>query len=494
MIRLALLVCATQVAHADDDPFVRSRIELSRPVSARILWHVDEDERADFVLYDGARVAVHLQRGDGSFVSTPDVERALPEGTTLFAFEDLDGDHRLDLFAFTPKGFRALRLLDGAALELAVPAASETLFAASAELTPQIYWSFFHDLCGDARRELVVPLPEGLWCGELPTGRSVRLPASRSESLTIDPPGLEGRLRRRTGVPPLAFTSRAGGTERLALSQGRRLEWFEVVESQEGAALATRHLASWEIVPTAEGPDPWFGAEGERAEILERAQLEDIQGDGWPDLVRWDASARAFAFAWGGPGARRIAAPDQVLRVASEPSAWRLLDLDGDGRRELVLFEERDVTQPGNALRAWLGGGSPAQILVFGRADGSDRFAPYPSARLDYRVRTAVGSQDGSFELALRRIADLGSDFDGDGRLDFLVQPADGRLELRPGRPGPLFDSEPAWKLEIPSDETYRDIALHTGDMDSDGRADFALHYRGWDGSPAEQIVVFVQR
>lgn len=487
------LCAALPSAPAQEPPrYLRSELALPQPLAERVIQDADGDGRADLVLYRGGELALHLQEEGGRFAERPTRAFALPEGTTLFGFGDLDGDGRLELLAHTPRALRAITLVDGRAPKLELPDAAQSLFRGAGELAPHIYWHFLQDLVPGGRSELVLPRRDGLAVHELGgTAREGLLRCAPSARVTLDPPGLEGRLRVRTRVPPIAFFPRRGQSALLALSRGRAVEHYEW-HADEGALRATL-VAELELASPADGIDAFFAAGDPRPEVLERAQLCELDGDGWPDLVRFDEAERSFAFVYGGPGTRRVERPDEVLRIAARPSRWRLQDLDGDGRAELLLFEEQDVRAPAGALKAWLGGGSKAQLAVYAPRADARGFEPHPAHRASYALRTEVGSSRGNLELALRYVVSTEGDADGDGRADLWTQPADGRLELRRGLPGGRFEAEPWLELEVPSDARYRDAVCQTPDFDGDGRSELLLHYRAWDGSPAEQLIVWVQ-
>ncbi|MBL8899386.1 MAG: VCBS repeat-containing protein [Planctomycetes bacterium] len=481
-------------ARAQEPPrFVRSELELPHPLQERLVWDANADRKVDLVLYRGGQLALHLQDAEGRFASAPTRSFALPPGTTLFGFGDLDDDGRLELLAHTHEGLRAVTVLDGSAPQIALPDTTRSLFRGAGELAPHIYWHFLHELAGDAPAELVLPERGGFaiheLTGERRTGFLACTPRSR---VRLDPPGLEGRLRLRTRVPPIAFFPRRDQSELLSLSRGRVVEHY-AWHARDGA-LHPERVASLELSAPASGADAFFDASDPRPEVLERASLCELDGDGWPDLVRYDEAQRSFAFVYGRAGAHRVEAPDDVLRIAAHPARWRLADLDRDARAELLLFEEQDVKAPVGALRAWLGGGSNAQLSVFAPRSEARGFEPYPSFRGSYALRTEIGSLHGNLELALRYIVNLDGDFDGDGKLDLVSQPADGRIELRRGIGGGRFEEEPWLTLEVPSDARYRDAVCQAPDLDGDGRADLLLHYRGWDGSPGEKLVVWVKR
>jgi hypothetical protein len=376
---------------------------------------------------------------------------------------------------------------------VALPDAQQSLFRSAGELAPHIYWHFLHELAGSAPAELVLPERGGFAIHEL-TGerRAGFLACTPRASARLDPPGLEGRLRLRTRVPPIAFFPRRGASELLSISRGRVVEHYAWHARER--VLEPERIAALELARPASGEDAFFESSDPRPEVLERASLCELDGDGWPDLVRYDEAQRSFAFVYGRAGARRVEAPDDVLRIAAHPARWRLADLDGDARAELLLFEEQDVKAPVGALRAWLGGGSKAQLSVFAPRREGRGFEPYPSFRGSYALRTEIGSLHGNLELALRYVVNLEGDFDGDGRIDLVTQPADGRLEIRRGQAGARFEDEPWLTLEVPSDARYRDAICQTPDLNGDGRADLLLHYRAWDGSPAEKLVVWVGR
>lgn len=496
---IGILLALLAVAPApQDDAFVRSTVELPAELSGRGFYDVNADGRSDLVVYTYWTLWVYLQTPDGRFPPEPDRTLRFPAGTTLYSFADLDDDARLDLLAMTSREFRAISLSTGKTIATELPDPRRCIFHGLEYFAPSHYWHFFKNIVGDEGHELLLPSHEGFLVCELlgeHRGRSFTIPYEAEGALAIDPPGLEARLRKTTRVPPVDFLEldERPGAE-LLFSRGRSLETHSVRED------ASAPGGGWRIAPgdrlilarPPKGEDPWFDERDLDPEVLRSFSVRDLDGDGHADLYRYDEATHALLFAFGARGTRQLERPDRILRVAGAPTEIRFRDLDGDRLPELILYEEKDYSKPKNAIGLLLG--LRARLTIFRNRGGRELFAPHPSWVGSYLIRPSIGSRSGSFDLGLRTIVRLNADLDGDGRNDLCLQPRDRRLRLHRGVAGALFSEERWREIEIPSDGQYKDISSDAHDLDHDGRTDLVLHYRGWDGSPKEKILVLISR
>jgi len=154
--------------------------------------------------------------------------------------------------------------------------------------------------------------------------------------------------------------------------------------------------------------------------------------------------------------------PDVGIRL---PGGFR--DLDGDGRRDLVtLTLDFSVLQ---AMRI-LATRSISIGLDFHvwcqRPDGG--FAPVEGLDLSGKFRLRLD------DLKLGRLPQLGGDFDGDGRADFIQLGRGRSVTVHLGRPGCRYPPRPDVTLLLAAEP--RDLGLvRVTDLDGDGRSDLAI-------------------
>lgn len=351
--------------------------------------------------------------------------------------------------------------------------------------------AFVDDVDGDGRPDAVVPAAEGIAIhrgtadGGFETQASyrARLPGDRTVAWTggehrnvpiaqfVD---LDADGRKDLIVPELD-----AWPQRIALARGRGEARFGPVVSIRLGCLAApaKERAADDAEP--DGPPKltrrvaWFG---------------DLDGDGRPELVTRESvdtgkSDRKQATS---PVARyrfHRLLPD--LTVAAQPYATldaqgyaftgafrdgvdlEFLDLDGDGRKDLVTVT-LDVST-WQLLRA-LSSKKLAvglEFRVFAQAaDGSFRLVP--DQVLEEKLNIDLN------RLEISRLGQFQGDFDGDGRIDFVHLGRGKRVTIHRAQPGGRYPAKPDAELTL-SEEPQDVMLVRVRDFDGDGRSDLAI-------------------
>jgi hypothetical protein len=181
------------------------------------------------------------------------------------------------------------------------------------------------------------------------------------------------------------------------------------------------------------------------------SELGDLNHDGFPDLFLGSDVGNSSAIVWN-DGTGHFVNPSSLPSEPFGPSSIALdshiLDLNGDGLNDLVVvFTRSDYTD--RAVTVWMN-------------HGGGNFVDETSERINYVTQTGGWIKYVNF-----------ADFNGDGALDFITEPAGGSSEVLINN-GDGFFFRPTDAVQ-----TFTGVAFEVGDFTGDGRPDVAA----WGGS-----------
>jgi hypothetical protein len=207
-----------------------------------------------------------------------------------------------------------------------------------------------------------------------------------------------------------------------------------------------------------------------------RVEPRDFDGDGRVDLLI--SSTRGSLF--GGTtelevllnrdGGWRLDAPDQRFRIEGGVAVHEVVDLDGDGRAELI--STRIPTGVLELVEVLLTRAIDAEVSIRRPGDGRPfEQEPWLRRKLDVPI---------SFETFRARgfVPTLEADLDGDGHRDMLGSGGGERLEVR------LGDAEDGYGGRTTSQSLDTGGRIRFGDADGDDLPDFVLYDARRPGSP----------
>jgi hypothetical protein len=188
--------------------------------------------------------------------------------------------------------------------------------------------------------------------------------------------------------------------------------------------------------------------------VLVRAQAGDIDGDKRADLLfnktvggisNMQSELRLYR---GQPGGGYPAKADFVSEREGWGSSARLMDVDGDGRMDLIRpHVEMGITA---LIGMMLAGKLEVTFGVHLAKDGGFR------EQADFQLPSKLRIDFTSNQELTGPYPDFQADFDGDGTRDLVIGRAGGgsgdepdRLEIRPGKGQGRFSSDPMWTTDL---------------------------------------------
>lgn len=447
-----------------------------------------ESARSSIVcaLADGALRVLRHAGGDVPFAPEPLGELQLAEpARCVLAIGELDGAPGLELLALGPQGARLhARTPEGAFAAQGTPLASRARFDLRTR-APR-FAPLLADLDGDGAPELLVPGIEQCEIWKRSAAASASAPAAQVADAPV--------WSRAARVPIPARQTRLTHYERLGQALEERIALLaprtsdvngdgraDLVLEDEGVIrwLVQRADGSWpdeggahlELGMFVDTTPPAKVEPGRTLVAFERAQLarRELDGDGRVDsVIAHGRKVWVFRGEAHGPQFER---PSQVLKAAEDITAHALVDVDRDGRADLLLVKLQ-VPSVAGFLLGMLGALELRIDCNAYRNEGDGKFATLAQWRRSLRLELPPLSEMlqrperilARFEeLALRIEQKVQADVDGDGALDLALYDASTReLRVWLGRGSgswqpldpdeilrnALFEQDESWDLE----------------------------------------------
>jgi len=498
-----------------------------------------ESTRSSIVcaLADGSLRVLRHAGGELPFAPEPlgALQLADPAQCVL-AIGELDGAPGFELLALGPQGARLhARSAEGAFEAQGVAIAPRARFELRTR-APR-FAPLLADLDGDAALELLVP---GLAQCEI-WKRAATASSAPSEAATGEtaaaPPRAMGTWSRAARVPiparqlsrthyerlgdaleervallaPRTSDVNGDGRADLVLEQDGEIRWL--VQRPDGS-WPTEASARLELGLFVDTTPPAKVEPGRTLVAFDSAQLarRELDGDGRVDsVIAHGRKVWVFRGEANGPQFER---PSQVLKAAEDITAHALVDVDRDGRADLLLVKLQ-VPSVAGFLLGMLGALELRIDCSAYRNEGEGKFATHAQWRRSLRLELPPLSEMlqrperilARFEeLALRIEQKVEADLDGDGALDLALYDA-GARELRvwlgrgsgawqPLDPDEilrraLFEQDERWDLEsvlafLGALRSARSQSLTQGRApDASVRVEAPAAEAGTEGSPA---------
>jgi hypothetical protein len=419
------------------------------------------------------------------FTNCHDLE--LAPDVRAYDVAEVDGTAGAELLLITASGAK-LHSFGKSGFGAARPLSLDTLLSAT-DPGPPISIRAFFDLDSDGQSELVVPTVVGptllrFTNGTASAPQTLSSPATVKYKLGRQAHEL-GRAVGRSpargiiteAISPALFVEDFDGDERLDIITTVETRIRVFAQRADGSFARTpTHDIEVSVVTEEEEASGFTG---------EAASFGDLNGDGLADIIvlKWGSSEertrmdRHIFFARDGLNYSDTA--DQVIRSESFFPDFEIRDLNGDGRRDLVIPYFHIA--PAQAFKVLTQNSLRVQLRLFlMREDG--RFAQDEGKTfakvdrrivLDYKlnvIRLIFGS--GRPPDSFAPLLTLQGDFDNDGRADLASDSGDDELHLRFGNASSEYSKSE--DLAIPFESS---LAYELIDINGDGRSDVVSYY-----------------
>ncbi len=394
--------------------------------------------------------SVFVANGGGKYPEKATSELALaPEIAALF-FAEVDGTAPRELVAIHGSGATVYTFSDGAFKEHSTPV-FHSLYP-TASKNPIMLERGAVDLDGDGIEEWLIPVPEGY---ELRHGE---------RSIAKVPCDMYSELRRGSSI--------------YVYHRFPALLPYDIPDSKvKGLAMLSDEFADfaygdnwqehWRFKIPVNLEEKWEAS----------SRMEDINNDGFPDLVVTQTRGTAKLEAQ-----TQIYIADAPYTYPEEPSATfiakgalvspLILDVDGDEEKDVMVINIPFGIK--NLMNFFMRGKVAVNLDVY-PFDGKG----YPDTP-SFHTALTMDAPEGREQVAYTM-----GDFDGDKRIDIAFSRTVDSLAIHLGTADELIESRPTHVVEIPSFGQARSVALRTEE-----HKDIVLFHPGGEKSKQVEIIL----
>ena len=493
LFAFGIALTITNIARgAESDFFERHELFLDGEVEDILIGDADGDGLDDvFVFYrqpigdrEQYRVAFFRQDRTDHFKSTVKQTWDLPVAGGLFDLADVTGDSLRELVLINTSGvyyypLRSARYDPVNTLLI--------MLGDGAQVPPEglRVWDFCWPLLAGTREVIAVPQREHLelWATD-PKGKYVLTDSIVCRSI-VHPP-LSRTFQPETftgGVSGISYCLPAPAQKLSSMAAEIFLSSTAGVKEFRRDDLTTLDFREGPQVLGNNAHAPLFS----RGPFGSGVRVEDINGDGSADLVRWQVkggvtgAVTELEVFYGPLTDLHPTNPNQRIRVENVTAYPLFADLDGDGRKDIVLcaIELGTIT----AAKMIVVKSANLYLLAY-RQRPDNSFGKDPDERLKVDCHLDTGSPDLLDRVPVRFAGDLNND----GLTDLVMCPGQDELDIYLGQEGRLLPAEPTLSLDCDSP-----AAVYPVDLNHDRKTDLVvLHHT--KPNTVHKVTVFLTR
>jgi hypothetical protein len=462
---------------ASPGPMERVVLKLPGRVTSVVPADVDGDGEQDLLVFWNqgfpptsiSRVSV-FRSAKGKISPRPVQVRSLPRGTVAFDVGDVDADRRTDLLLLCADGVWALCGQKDGTLSKKRRKVVEIMTVAAfphEDRIPRV--DLLADL-GRGRKGLLIPTvpigPLALYEFDKRRGWFLRKVLRVPARMNVHSSSEDFRSARDFGtIFKITFPRWA-----VADQNGDGLSDLLFFSQDSVAVFRARKNGSF---PSEPDLYRGFGLldDDERVKrgLLVRGEAGDVNGDGRVDLFfkktvggisNMKTEARLYLALADGDYPQK---PGYSVEREGHGASARLLDVNGDGRSDLVWpHVEMGLA---NLIRMMLAGKLSVTFEVYFSKDGALAEAP------GLKIPSALGINFKSAQELSGPYPVFGEDFNGDGIGDLVLGSAGGgsgddpdRLEIYPGTQSGKYADDPMWYVDLPGTRFVLPLRIRPGD------------------------------
>lgn len=435
---------------------------------------VDGDGRPDLLILDGRSLAIFRATATG-IPQKPDARVRFDADAYLWStatFPDVRGPQ---IVTFTARGIRRhVRGADGAwgpAEDLVI---HPNLFEGSARGdVPPLQADFMPDLDGDGLSDALLFRTDELWIFRQSKGADGRPSFRIAQKLPfgVETESLVGwaahqKLSRWNRVPVLVRGDWDGdGRPDLVWFRDETIGAF--LQQADGSFAASEGRVIGGRKPKRRNTLLKFEAP---------PRIVDLDGDGMLDVATTYPTKGQVLVFLNRKGRIDLNAPDASLQGPGWSTGIYVEDLDGDGRREIVMGVVRKLDLF-SGISAFLSKKVDLELHFF-RSDARGLFRNEPAQILTFSIPFTFTATRDSTQIDLTFWPTFEADADGDGMKDLLLEADGGMMAIYRGEKANLMGARPWATIAATPPPGTLSTRVRAIDLNGDGRSDLVVVHR----------------